>query len=90
MGLKPTDGTKLLGLEFSECLIPNERTHNKSLIYWELIGATVHTAAACIQTRRTLITLIKKKTKREIKLFKIKSSNENCLLLLLLIITLQM
>lgn len=63
------------------CLIPNERTHNKSLIYWELIGTTVHTAAACIQARHCLITFILKKT---LNLF--KSIKENCLQLLLPII----
>lgn len=40
------------------CLIPNERTHRKSLIYWEPIGTTVYTGAACIQTRHCLITFI--------------------------------
>lgn len=64
------------------CLIPNERAHSKSLIYWELIGTTVHTAAACIQARHCLITCILKK---RLNLF--KSIKENCLQLLPAIIT---
>lgn len=55
------------------CLIPNERTHRKSLIYWEPIGTTVCMGAACIQARHCLITFI-------LNLF--KSIKENCLQLL--------
>lgn len=40
------------------CLIPNERTLRKSLIYWEPIGTTVCMGAACIQARHCLITFI--------------------------------